>query len=207
MFTKEITITLPLMVLLYEFSFLKTKKGFDWAYLFPFMLAIFIIPITMFFTVSGHSISSQEIEMSFRRSIEYFLKQYLSTQFRVVCTYIRLVFLPINQNLDYDYSISKSIFEWPAFLSFLFLMAILFFAQRLFLKYRLLSFSIFWFFLTLLPESSLFPIQDVIFEHRLYLPLVGYSIFLVSGVYYLLGKNAIKTMVIVLTMIIAVIQF
>ena len=27
MFTKEITITLPLMILLYEFSFLRTKKS------------------------------------------------------------------------------------------------------------------------------------------------------------------------------------
>ena len=115
---------------------------------------------------------------------------YLLTQFRVMVTYIRLVFLPVNQNLDYDYPIFKSIFEFPVLISFLFLIFILFSAKRLFSKYRLVSFSIFWFFLTLLPESSLFPIHDVIFEHRLYLPLVGYSMFLVSSVYYLLGKNS-----------------
>ena len=68
-------------------------------------------------------------------------------------------------------------------------MTILYWAKRLFSKYRLVSFSIFWFFLTLLPESSFLPIKDVIFEHRLYLPLVGFSIFLVSGVYYLFGKE------------------
>ena len=86
---------------------------------------------------------------------------YLLTQFRVMVTYIRLVFLPLNQNLDYDYPISKSIFELPTLISFLFLISILFFAKRLFSKYRLVSFSIFWFFLTLLPESSLFPLKDV----------------------------------------------
>ena len=74
---------------------------------------------------------------------------YLLTQFRVMVTYIRLVFLPLNQNLDYDYPISKSIFELPVLISFLFLIIILFFAKRLFSKYRLVSFSIFWFFLTL----------------------------------------------------------
>jgi len=37
----------------------------------------------------------------------------------------------------------------------------------------LYSFSIFWFFLTLSPTSSIIPIPDVIFEHRVYLPLVG----------------------------------
>src|SRR3989304_5408453 len=34
-------------------------------------------------------------------------------------------------------------------------------------------FGIFWFFITLSVESSIIPIRDVIFEHRLYLPLAG----------------------------------
>ena len=48
---------------------------------------------------------------------------YLLTQFRVMVTYIRLVFLPFNQNLDYDYPIFKSIFELPVLISFLFLIS------------------------------------------------------------------------------------
>jgi tetratricopeptide (TPR) repeat protein len=39
--------------------------------------------------------------------------------------------------------------------------------------YRLIAFGIFWFFITLLVESSVIPIVDVIFEHRVYLPSVG----------------------------------
>jgi hypothetical protein len=38
---------------------------------------------------------------------------------------------------------------------------------------RLIAFGILWFFLTLSVESSVIPIIDLIFEHRLYLPLVG----------------------------------
>jgi tetratricopeptide (TPR) repeat protein len=98
-----------------------------------------------------------------------------------------LSIFPFHQNLDYDYPISKSIFELPTLFSFLFLAGLLCWAKWLFSKYRLVSFSIFWFFLTLLPESSFLPIHDVIFEHRLYLPLAGYSIFLVSGAYYGIG--------------------
>ena len=37
----------------------------------------------------------------------------------------------------------------------------------------MIAFGIFWFFLTLSVESSVIPIMDVIFEHRLYLPSVG----------------------------------
>jgi tetratricopeptide (TPR) repeat protein len=128
---------------------------------------------------------------------------YFLTQFRVMFTYIRLVFLPINQNLDYDYPIFKNIFELPVLISLLFLIIIFYWTKRLFSKYRLVSFSIFWFFLTLtIPESSFWAMGDVISEHRLYLPLAGYSMFLVSSVYYLFGKNSLKTMVIVLTMIV-----
>jgi tetratricopeptide (TPR) repeat protein len=134
---------------------------------------------------------------------EYSSIHYLLTQFRVIVTYIRLVFLPFNQNLDYDYPVFKNFFELSVLISFLFLMTILLCANRLFSKYRLVSFSILWFFLALLPESSFFAIKDVIFEHRLYLPLAGVSLFLVSGAYYLIGKNGLKAMVVVLTMVLA----
>ena len=50
---------------------------------------------------------------------------YLFTQFRVMITYMRLVILPIKQNLDYDYPVYKSFFEYHVFSSFLLLMMIL----------------------------------------------------------------------------------
>ena len=40
-------------------------------------------------------------------------------------------------------------------------------------RYPVFAFAILWFFLTLAPTSSFMPIQDVIFEHRLYLLAVG----------------------------------
>lgn len=199
MFTKEIAITLPLMILLYEFSFLNVKRSFHWQYLVPFLLTIFIIPLTLVLTKAriSHVIQGISQGPGGVSPMHYFL-----TQFRVMATYIRLAFLPLHQNLDYDYPVFKNIFEIPVLTSLVFLATILFFAKRLFSKYRLVSFSIVWFFLSLLPESSFFPQQDIIFEHRLYLPLVGYSLFLVSGLYYLLGHNTIKGMVLVLTMVI-----
>ena len=207
MFTKENTVTLPLMILLYEFCFFNVVREetsssptFNWLYVAPFLLTIFVIPVTILLT------KAQQFQ-----AIQRFVHEpggtspwhYLLTQFRVIVTYIRLLFLPLNQNLDYDFSISKSIFAWPVLMSFSFLAGILYWAKQLFSRYRLVSFSICWFFLTLSLESSVFPLKNVIFEHRLYLPLVGYSMFLVSGVYYLFSKNTIKTMVIILTLIVS----
>ena len=142
---------------------------------------------------------------------------YLMTQMRVVTTYIRLIFLPINQNLDYDYPIYHSFFTPPVFLSCAFLLSILglgFFllykahkagrkpqkegglkrneknleqrnealqSKRFAPYYRLMGFGILWFFITLSIESSVIPIDDVIFEHRLYLPSVGIFIAIMAG--------------------------
>ena len=208
MFTKEIAITLPLMVLLYEISFFEKKRGLNWSscrtlvvtrkQLFPFLATLFIIPSTM---LLSKSVLVQTIQGVVKEGISPL--HYLLTQFGVMVTYIRLVFLPFNQNIDYDYPIAKSIFEFHTLGSLLFLMGILFYAKHLWAKHRLVSFSIFWFFLTLLPESSFLPLQDVIFEHRLYLPLVGYSILLVSGMFTILESNNSKTMVKILMVIIA----
>jgi tetratricopeptide (TPR) repeat protein len=45
---------------------------------------------------------------------------------------------------------------------------------------RLAAFGILWFFITLSVESSIIPIIDVIFEHRLYLPSIGFFIALTA---------------------------
>lgn len=197
MFTKETAITLPLMIVLYEVIFFEVKKDSKVDRLFPFLLTLFIIPVTMLLTETSAARLQQLRSEPGISSAHYFL-----TQFRVMLTYIRLLFFPLNQNLDYDYPVFDNFFQWPVLISFLFLMGLFYQGIRLFQKYRLVSFSIFWFFLTLFPESSFLPIKDVIFEHRLYLPMVGYSIFLVSSMYYLFGKNNLKVMCIVLTMVI-----
>ena len=116
---------------------------------------------------------------------------YLLTQFNVITTYIRLLFFPVNQNLDYDYPISRTLFEFPTLLSFLFLTSVVAFGGWMFKKSRLISFGIFWFFITLSVESSIIPIRDVIFEHRVYLPSVGFVIFLTVAIYQMMEQ--IKT--------------
>ena len=205
MFTKENTITLPLMVILYECCFFNTKKCLNWKSLVPFLATLLIIPVTsMIKTGAFHDYHGNlNRQGGIITPTHYFL-----TQLRVIVTYIRLAFIPVGQNFDYDYPVFKNIFELPLVLSFIFLMTILYFTKRLFLKYRFVSFSVCWFFLTLtIPESSFWPLGDVISEHRLYLPLAGYSMFLAGGLYYLLGRGGIRPMIIVLTMVLCLNSF
>ena len=196
MFTKEIAITLPMMIMFYEWSFLRTERGFNWKWAAPFLLTLLIIPLTMYFTESFKAQQMRGTVPSAPADIS--TMHYLLTQLRVICTYIRLIFLPVNQNLDYNYSVSNNILELPVLFSLAFLLAVFFLIQRFYSEYRLTVFFASWFFITLLPESSLLPIRDVIFEHRLYLPMVGGAIFLASGVFFLLQGNRLKIYVLIL---------
>ena len=175
MFTKEMVITLPFAILLYEFCFLQEKRNFRWKPLIPFLAMLAIIPLTMYFSKSLNFSEMRRISEAPANITPY---HYLLTQFRVIVTYLRLLLMPVNQNLDYDYPVAQSLWQPSILCSFLFLSLILGTGVLLFKKrYRMLSFGIFWFFLTLLLESSFIPIRDVIFEHRLYLPLQATAFF------------------------------
>ncbi len=194
MLSKETAATLPLAVLLYEYSFLHSQVRAGWKYSLLFFAAALVIPVGLFFF-------NPETFQDIRRITEIPAAVYIRyplTQPRVIMTYIRLLFLPYNQNLDYDYRFSSSLWEWDVLASLAGIVVILVMGRRLFARHRLAAFGIFWFFLTLLPESSFIPIRDLIFEHRLYLPLFGFAVFLASGVFSLFNGKKPRLAVILL---------
>ncbi|MCX6122121.1 MAG: tetratricopeptide repeat protein [Ignavibacteriales bacterium] len=173
MWSKEIVYSLPGALIMYELFFIRDKENkIYWRYI----IAALTIIVIAFLKIFSGGLPRETIQIS--------RLDYLMTQFRVLVTYIRLLFIPINQNLDYDFPLSKTLWDFATMGSLLLLIGIIIGGIYSFKKYRLLSFGIFWFFLTLSIESSIFPITDVIFEHRLYLPMFGYVLFLVSSFYY-----------------------
>jgi tetratricopeptide (TPR) repeat protein len=124
--------------------------------------------------------------------------EYVLTQLRVHWTYIRLLVLPINQSIDYDFPLSKTLFEVPTLLSFLGYFGLLV-GSILFARRRpVMSFGMLWFLITLLPISFLVAfldlrLQDVLFEHRAYLPNVGIIVASVTAGALLIEKLSNRT--------------
>lgn len=186
--TKQIAATLPLMLLIYDFYFI--SKG-DWKVLkrhYKVHLAMFAtLAVVLYLSFSGLKtyISfdyAKGVPMPQEQSITSF--QYFLTQLHVIPYYIRLLFIPTNLNLDYDWPITRQI-DVPAIFFFVLLTSIVVVAIMLYRKARLVSFGIIWFFVTLSVTSSFIVIYDVIFEHRLYLPSIGFAIvmaFLISKI-------------------------
>jgi Flp pilus assembly protein TadD len=198
MFTKEIVATLPLMILLYEFCFFRVEKRLNWKYVVPFLIMLAVIPLTLIYSGTGQAELLRKIAGG---SIGIPRECYFFTQLRVLVTYLRLLFVPLNQNLVYDYPVCESLWERPALAGGCAVLVILLTGILLFKKYRLISFSIFWFFLTLSVESSIIPLVWVMFEHRLYLPMVAYSIFLPTMLCYLCRRKMKFVTVIMLVII------
>ena len=191
--TKQIAFTLPLAISLYEFSFFKGAIRKRVLFLVPLLLTMLIIPLSLINvdTPLGELVGDMQ-EATTIKNIPRL--DYLLTEFRVLVTYLRLLVLPINQNLDYDYPVYDSVFALPVLLSFLLLFSIFSFGIILFKRSRvkdpssrLIAFGIFWFFIALSVESTIIPLQ-VIYEHRIYLPSVGAFVVIVTAVFLLLEK-------------------
>ncbi len=188
--TKEISITLPAIIILYDLVFFNDIKGLRrrLPYLLPYLLLLAVIPAFIISFASGHGVEKKIGQMVGAQMSPY---GYLINQFRVIITYMRLLVLPVNQNLDYDYPVFHSIFDPQVLLSFIALLAMLAFTIYVFMRsYRrngylvVACFGVFWFFITLSVESSVIPIKDLIFEHRLYLPMAGAGMTFTSAVFY-----------------------
>ncbi len=195
--TKEIAFTLPVIIILYEFMFFEGKGIRRILYLFPFLLTMFIIPLSLMGAGRPLGELISDVSEATRAMTTVSRLDYLFTEFRVITTYIRLIFIPVNQNLDYDYPLYSSFFNLGVFFSFIFLLSVLcagvycFYHSRITHHgLRLIAFGIFWFFITLSVESSVIPIVDVIFEHRLYLPSIG--IFLAINTSLFIGAGEVK---------------
>ena len=122
--TKEIAFTLPIIIVLYESSFFRSSLRKKLLFLIPILLTIVIIPISMMHTDKPLGEILSDLSEKTRVQTNISRPDYLMTQMRVIVTYIRLIFLPINQNLDYDYPMYHSFLTPPVFMSFLFLSAI-----------------------------------------------------------------------------------
>lgn len=178
--TKEHTFTLPFAAVLIEFVFFEGsfKKNF-WS-LVPLLCTLPIVPYTIFSSdLWGQSFEgATRLETTLPRHVYFF------TQIPVILTYIGMLFLPIRQNIDHQVKIYYSAMNAPVILSTIALMSLVLLAIYLISRGRrggdgvllLPGFGILFFFLALSVESSVFPIADLMFEHRVYLPSVGAAI-------------------------------
>jgi tetratricopeptide (TPR) repeat protein len=190
--TKEIAYTLPLALAGYDLLLFRPSKVRTRLLVLAPLAALALLLLPLHDLTRGQGLAGvlEEPNRFATETEEIPRAIYLLTQSRVVVTYLRLFLLPINQNVDYDFRLSSSPGDPEVLFALAVLAAVAALALVLLAKARaanraagvLVFFGVAWFFLTLSVESTLIPIRDVIFEHRMYLPSVGASVALATAV-------------------------
>jgi protein O-mannosyl-transferase len=175
--SKEWAVTLPALLLLYDYLFIaegKFKPLLSRWFLYLLVALPWVTVLKNLDLTSKGGSAGVGFNLVSNTGITPWT--YLLTSLNVIWTYVRLLFLPINQNLDYDYPVAKTLFELPTILSFLGHVVVIAGTFWLFWKkgWKLIPFGVAWFYIGLSPSQSFVPVVDVIFEHRLYMPSIGF---------------------------------
>jgi tetratricopeptide (TPR) repeat protein len=126
----------------------------------------------------------------------------LLTFFKVMVQYVGFLFFPFDHRVERAFAYAQSPFEWDVIAGGLLVGFMLFCAFKYWREKPLVSFGIGWFFIALIPASNiLVPINAIIYEHFLYMPMIG----IVLVVVHLSLKQAQKRSLSTLLKIFAVI--
>jgi len=116
---------------------------------------------------------------------------YLITQPFVSLHYFKTFFLPTELSADTDWTTLKTILDKKFFIGMAFIFLMLLFSWIAAKKKHLqgMSFGIIWFFVALLPSSSIIPFSEVMNDHRIFFPFIGLLIASASLLQLLLKRK------------------
>lgn len=187
--SKEIGFTLPIVLILFDLLFVcQGKEAIKKRVKIYGAVGLPLAAYVLFFLRGGL------YTLLFRQTHLWTPWENLLTQANVLIQYSRLLFLPWPgwMNIDHDVRVSKSLFEFPTFLSMAAVLFLLLLAIYLVRRKRLISFGIFSFFIILAPSSSVIPLWDTMVEYRLYLPVFSFGLILavmVDSLYRFLSRR------------------
>lgn len=181
--TKETMATAPVVILLYDYVF--ASKSFRQLLRDRWRAHISLFATWGIMAFLWLRAVSSNIEAGFHTVGRTPALTYFLTQMGVITHYLRLAIFPHPLCLDYGWPAVEAVSDALAPGLFIALLgALTLWGLR---RCSAPGFLGAWFFITLAPTSSFIPIDDMAFEHRMYLPLAAPVILLIT-----LGDGALK---------------
>lgn len=108
---------------------------------------------------------------------------FLISEFKVMLHYLWIFVWPFNMSVEYDWVLSASFFAFDCLIPFLVLSALLAFIIFLFIKERdnLIVFAAVWFFVYVLPRSSIVPSSELVADYKTYAASMGWLFLLAAS--------------------------
>ena len=174
--SKEVAVSLPIMILLYDRVLLTVSFAETWRRRWGMYLAL--LAVWAAFAVLQLRAGPRHFA-GYGLPVSWF--EYACSQPGVILHYLRLVFWPQPLLLDYGWPPARTLGDiLPGAMVVAGLLAATGYAFWRSPAWGLLGA---WFFLILAPTSSIMPLADLAFEHRMYLPLAAVAIAVVLGTY------------------------
>ncbi len=198
--SRETAILFPLLLMIFYISFISSnhrfqratgqaKTGFLKSVKESFLKALPFFSISVVYFVLRLTV------FNFKNTLNFFeqpnaysenLIYRLYTFSHALVEYFKIIFWPVGLHMERSLPVATSLFQWPVWLGAIILVAVLLIIIRFYRleirnskleiekqNFRILFFSWSWFFVALGPVSGIIPINAIIYEHWLYLPLIG----------------------------------
>ena len=181
MLTKEVVITLPIVLWLYDFYFIhklrpphsSLRTVLNWRVYLPYLPFIFVIIIPLVFRVIY---ADGGVIPPFNRD----LSSQIFTVMPVLVGYLRLLFLPTGLTIAHDVKIYNTPFAASVVISalvlLLFVINAIYLSKRKESEWRLLSFFMAWYLVTLL-VIIIVPLNRIMQENRCYISGAVFAVF------------------------------
>jgi len=179
--SKESSLIFPAILLLYHIAF---KKKIAIRTFLP-VLAVSAVYVVLRVIVLKDLFFYPETRTNFIFRLPGF--------FVAITNYIKLLLFPINLHMEYGNEIFN-FFDGKAILGLLATTLVMFYAFKKRHQKILFFFCTFWFFVTLLPVSNIYPINAYMAEHWLYLPSIGFFTLLGALACHLYRKTGFKVL-------------
>ena len=167
--SKEIAVTIPVMLLLYE---LYSKKKIEVKNYVFFALVLGVYLGIRYLVLHGLSSSNQAGILAGQD-----IWARTGTVIYVIGLYLKLLFAPFYLTADYsDYALPTSLLNFKVLLSLTAILILLGIAWKHREKKWILTFGILWFFITILPVSNIISIGALLGERFMYLPSVAFAL-------------------------------
>lgn len=182
-FTKQNAATLPLAWLLVELLFFRQFEGRrQWALLGGAVVLV---------AAAVAILQVDTIDRLTRETPDISRLDYLATQVQVLWRYVGIFFYPVGLRIEYDTPLQQGFGEATTWLAIAGHVGMILLAFAVWARWPLVAFGILFFYLAHAVESSIFPIRDLVFEHRMYLPMLGIATAVVAGILRLAQASAL----------------
>ena len=179
LFSKQNTVTIPFVLVACElFLIRKIKTKIWWLILFSVSLLIFTCLL-----FEPNLLTS--LDKATRETQDLSRLAYLKQQFVIIWIYVSKAIVPWQLRLEYPYTID-SFSTLVTSVSALAHCCVILFALYIRKRHSFVTFFVAFFYISMLVESSIIPIRDLAFEHRIYLPSVAIYALSVYAVYLLI---------------------